>query len=183
VTERWKPVVGFEGYYEVSDRGRIRSLPRTCPSRPGRRRPVPGCILRQVPYRTRRDGKARHIVMLYNADLQLKRLARIPHIVLEAFVGPRPPNQQARHLDCDPSNNRLSNLSWGTAEENHADTLRLDHIPRGDQHVQAKLATAQVLEIRALRAEGIKAPVLAARFGVTKGLIYAIEQRRSWKHV
>jgi hypothetical protein len=180
--ERWKPVVGFEDYYEVSDQGRVKSLSRFRVTRPGRGYQQAERILVPVAARTRLDGKSRLIVTLHGSDGP--RWTRVPHIVLGAFIGPRPSAaHQARHLDCDPTNNRAANLLWGTAAENHADTLRCDHIYRGEDHPGAKLTDAQITEIRALRAAGVSGLRLAARFGVSHRLIYLIEQRKAWSHV
>jgi hypothetical protein len=134
--EQWKPVVGFEGY-EVSDQGRVKSLSRWRETRPGRRFWAKETILVPIVTRTRLDGKSRTIVNLYR-DGQ-RHWTRVPHIVLNAFIGPRPSTaHQARHLDCDPTNNCAANLLWGTAAENHADTLRCDHILRGASHPNFK---------------------------------------------
>lgn len=183
--EQWRPVVGFEGYYEVSDQGRVKSLARLCPCRPGRRwRKVHERILKPIPVKTRLDGVQRLIVMLQAADRDLVKWCRIHCLVLEAFVGPRPtPQHESRHLNCNPSDNRLVNLRWGTKAENHADTLRMDHILRGERHPGAKLTDAQVIEIRRLRAAGVSGPVIAAKFGITHHLTYMIANRQVWKHV
>jgi hypothetical protein len=179
--ERWKPVVGFEDYYEVSDLGRVKSLARTCLNRWGGQRSVPERILVQVPARTRRDGKSRYIVTLHGADGP--RWSRVPHLILTAFVGSRPPGHEARHLDCDPSNNRLTNLAWGTQAENHADTLRLDHVLRGERHPNAKLTKAQVDQIRELRTAGLSGPAIGAQFGISHRMVYLIAKNRNWSHV
>jgi len=49
------------------------------------------------------------------------RIFRVHRLVLEAFVGPCPEGMECRHLDGDPSNNRLENLRWGTPAENTED--------------------------------------------------------------
>lgn len=100
----WKPVVGFEGYYEVSDSGDVRSL-RT------------GKIMATHP--AKNGGHLR----LRLTDGVRKRRVFVHVLVLEAFVGPRPDGAITRHLDGDPTNNRLDNLAWGTPRENNQDTL------------------------------------------------------------
>lgn len=114
-TERWLSVVGWGGYYEVSDLGRVRSVPRV--GSDGRR--LKGRILR--PRILPKTGY--HRVCLSRAgkhyDLYIHRL------VLEAHAKACPPGMEARHWDGDPSNNRLGNLFWGTASENQLDNVRL----------------------------------------------------------
>jgi hypothetical protein len=59
----------------------------------------------------------------------------VHHLVLEAFVGPCPPGQEARHVnDNDRANNALSNLAWGTHRENCADRDRHGATARGDRN-------------------------------------------------
>jgi hypothetical protein len=53
------------------------------------------------------------------------RTVRIHQLVLLAFVGPKPPGMQTRHLDGDKTNNRLTNLVYGTPSENQRDNVRL----------------------------------------------------------
>ena len=109
--EEWRPVVGFEGRYEVSDSGRVASLPtRTWPTRR---------ILASVA-NERRGGYL--YVTLRRDGKQYSR--KVHQLVCEAFVGPRPGGTITRHLDDDPLNNAPSNLRWGTHADNLADRIR-----------------------------------------------------------
>lgn len=117
--ERWLPVPGWPGY-EVSNLGQVRSLPRFVRRQRGNLHRVHGRTLSQsvqkgdVPYR---------IVNMHGASG--RRAARRVHaVVLEAFVGPRPPGLLVRHLNGDPADNSLANLKYGTATENNRDTSR-----------------------------------------------------------
>lgn len=115
--EIWKPVAGYEGAYEVSDRGRVRSLER-------RVRLVTrqaGETTRLVPERMLRPGPTRsgHLSVAIG-----KGNSRLVHqLVLEAFAGPRPEGHEVLHLNHDPADNRLVNLKYGTRSEN----LRMDY--------------------------------------------------------
>lgn len=92
--EEWRPVPGFEDLYEVSDRGRVRSIERETPA--GRRG---GTI--KSPGRAGRGYPQAHLWK------EGERYARYVHdLVLEAFRGPRPEGHQASHLDGDLENNR-----------------------------------------------------------------------------
>ena len=97
----WLPVAGYEGRYEVSDRGEVRSLPRA------RTR---GGILKQS---LRANGYP--FVSLSGKSTSVHTL------VAEAFHGPRPPGHVVRHLSGDKRDNRAENLAWGTPSENEAD--------------------------------------------------------------
>ena len=106
--ELWKPVVGFEKFYEVSSLGRVR---RIAPDQGTR----PGYILR--PTRRRRDGYK--VVSLHTGTNKRKK-ATVHRLVAAAFYGPHP-DLLVRHLDGDPANNDLSNLRFGTPFENAQD--------------------------------------------------------------
>lgn len=111
--EAWKPVRGHEGRYEVSDLGRVRSLPQITSD--GRRLGT-----KVLCGRPQRSG---HLsVPLTSASAC--RNALVHRLVLIAFVGPPPPGMHALHSDGDPANNRLSNLRWGTPSENSFDAVR-----------------------------------------------------------
>lgn len=100
--ERWLPVRGYEGRYEVSDQGRVRSLVKGEPRLLAMRTSNRGRV--QVPLT--KDGK--------------KRMLLAYRLMLEAFVGPCPPGHEASHLDGDKTNNALANLAWETPERNRS---------------------------------------------------------------
>lgn len=121
MSERWLPVPGYEGMYSVSDQGRVRSLDRTVNGRSLRgqlRKPTCDPRGRRV-VSLSRDGKSRYFF--------------VHRIVLEAFVGPRPPGMECCHFNDDRSDNRLENLRWDTSSSN-----RLDAVRNGKHHEARK---------------------------------------------
>ncbi len=119
----WKPVPGYEGVYEVNNRGVVRSLERKSVNSLGRTRRLQS---REISPSTSKTGHKR--VVLYD-DNRPAKTYQLHRVVLEAFVGPRPEGYVCRHLDGDPSNNALENLTWGTPSENMYDKARhgVDH--------------------------------------------------------
>lgn len=118
MTEQWLPVPGWEGRYEVSDLGRVKTLARN--GRPER-------ILSE--YRNPRHKYAQIGLFVGRARTH----AKVHILVLEAFRGPRPsPSHQACHNNGDRNDNRLTNLRWDTASENLRDKVRhgTDHNAR-----------------------------------------------------
>lgn len=123
MNERWLPVVGDFNIYEVSDLGRVRSIDRVTPYR-NTTRFFKGKIL-SPGTDTSGTSNGRHFVMLFTASGTPRRVNRkVHHLVLEAFVGPRPEGMECLHWDDNPSNNRLENLRWGTHSENTMDSIR-----------------------------------------------------------
>lgn len=166
--ECWLPVPDWEGLYEVSDMGRVRSLSR---------RRHPGRILK--PTKTR-DGFYWRVDLSRNGE---QRTRLIHQLVLEAFVGPRPEGMVACHGPARSLDNRLSNLSYGTVSENNLDKARDGTVPRGMPGQAIKLTWEQVTEIRRRatpRKRGIGAD-LALEFGVSRSTIYDILSEQIWK--
>lgn len=116
--EVWKPVLGYEESYEVSDRGRVRSVDRVKVDTTGRTYFFQGCVLRPAP---KRSG---HLTVALCSGGQRGRSYDVHRLVLDAFVGPREVGEEARHLNDDPSDNRLANLAWGSRSENGFDRVR-----------------------------------------------------------
>jgi hypothetical protein len=139
VSERWLPVPGFEGLYEVSDEGRARSLPRavSSTSRAGRvyALRLQGKLLKLHP-----SGKAGHFIFM----LPGHKSCKIHTTILAVFVEPRPLGLDGLHNDGDVTNNRLSNLRWGTVSENIADAVR-----HGTWNSPARLAHLRRVGFRA----------------------------------
>jgi hypothetical protein len=120
--EEWRPIPGHPRYL-VSDQGRVAKLMKPRETELGYLR---------VGLTTRGEITKRFV----------------HHWVLEAFVGPKPPDCECRHLDGNPTNNRFSNLQWGTASENARDKIRHGTMPMGEDHPLAVLTTGQVAEAR-----------------------------------
>lgn len=121
----WRAVLGYEGLYEVSDTGEIRSVPHfSVINRPGYSgRWFPARVLNQ---RIRRRYLS---VGLFRAGH--KKSWSVHTLVCDAFHGPRRPGMEVRHLDGDRRNNAASNLRWGTKQENEDDKLRHCRRPLG----------------------------------------------------
>ena len=153
----------FEGRYEVSSDGQIRSVDRR--NSIGHRRS--GKLLR-----TALSGRYLAVKLFKNGQ---RRHVRIHRLVLAAFRGVRY-GLQSRHLNGNSRDNRVENLSWGTAQENADDQKR-------HGRVSAKLTKEKVMEIRKRYAAGESRFSLADEFLVTAGNIWLIIRRRSWKHI
>ena len=118
---KWRPVLGYEGRYEVSSDGRVRGVPRECHVRS-----IPGKEL------TRHVNKGGYEYVTLCAEGECK-YRTVHSLVADAFIEPRPEGAVCRHLDGDRLNNSPENLAWGTVSENQYDTV--DH---GNNHNAAK---------------------------------------------
>ena len=140
-TEEWRPVVGHEGAYEVSDLGRVRSLSRLITVGNHLQRHTG----RVVGLRLNRDGYPT-VVLAMNGK---RDFARVPVLVCEAWHGPRPEGLEVRHLDGTRLNASPENLAWGTHAENCQDTVRhgthsrasRTHCTRGHEYTPENTST------------------------------------------
>lgn len=117
-SEEWRPVLGYEGLYEVSALGRVRSLDRTVVDSIGRRFRRQGRVLSTNFARSEYPK-----VELVSADGS-GVTRRVHAIVAEAFHGPRPDGLEVCHEDGDPHNNRATNLRYDTRLANEHDKVR-----------------------------------------------------------
>lgn len=136
MNEEWRPVVGYQGLYEVSNLGRVRSVDRTSHYKDGRTYLYRGRVLK---LRKGRDGHLR-INLCKDGKLKTKFVHRM---VLEAFVGPCPEGMECLHIDGNPANNCVDNLSWGTRGEN-----MLDRVRHGSHHNANKTRCPQGHELK-----------------------------------
>lgn len=117
--EQWRPVIGYEDSYEVSDCGRVRSLARVIVRSNGTTLPVRERILPQH----RKSGRTQHRVARLHRNGAV-RVVGIHRLVLEAFVGPCPDGQECCHRNDIADDNRLENLRWDTPSANQYDKVR-----------------------------------------------------------
>lgn len=184
--EIWLPIPGL-AYYEASDKGRIRSLPRVIVRRDGRRHTYTGTVLSAAP---RSNGYP--MVSVRESGAKRHKLAH--RLVMLAFYG-RPPVDKpyVNHKDGVRTNNAIENLEYVSPLENvrHAITAGLTRVPRGEECSNVVLTAAQVLEIRAevrrLRATG-RAPhrsmlALSKKYGISTQQVDHVARGHSWSHI
>ena len=169
--ESWKAVPGYEGLYEASDCGRIRSVSHLV-----KRRHLVMTKPKILRPRTRRN-KRMNVVLCKDAR---KWYAQVHQVVMLAFVGQRPEGLEVNHKDGDPTNNELENLEYVTKKENCLHSCRVLGRGRGENHGAAKLTDQFVREIRSSTESHA---ALARRLGVPYNTIYFARTRRSWAHV
>ena len=117
--EQWRPIQGYEGLYEVSDKGRVRSLDRVVVTRGGITRRIRGRVLSM---KKNHDGG--YVQVNLCSTNGVRRHVYVHALVLEHFVGPRPDGMESCHGVNGPSDNSLTNLSWGTPSSNNLDKQR-----------------------------------------------------------
>lgn len=174
-TEHWLPVASFDGFYadlyEVSDLGRVRSLPRQT------KRGIRGGKI--LAGHIRDDG---YPEVSLSRENQIR--ARMVHlIVLETFVEPCPPGLEARHGPGGKLDASLTNLCWGTRAQNVGpDRLRDGQDNRGERHGLSKLTTEQVEDIRRRASAGETQQSIGDRYSITFQNVSMIVLGKTWSY-
>lgn len=161
--EVWMPVLGYEGLYEVSNLGQVKNA-------------TTGLILSQATH-----NGYKHVSLARSGQSATKYIQRL---VLLAFCGePHTADADACHNDGDKTNNRLTNLRWGTRAENCADKKRHDTQQFGTKTRTAKLDEATVLKMRRSVRSGKSTYSIAKEMSLSTHTVWCAVVGKTWKHV
>lgn len=158
--EVWKPVVGYEGLYEVSDHGLVKG---------------PKGIVKP---KVGRNGYAR--TELWRKGERFR--PSIHRLVAQTFLPNPEAKPQVNHLDGDRLNNTASNLEWCTAQENMIHAVALRH-RYGENASASKLTEREVMAILVLLDKGVPGKWIADVFGVTNAQISHLRLGQQWRQI
>ncbi|MFB9346154.1 NUMOD4 domain-containing protein [Streptomyces heliomycini] len=172
--ETWRPIPGFDGWYDVSDAGRVRSW--KVRGRPDRA--TEPTVLRDQAHKN-----GMRYVSLRREGRYVKCL--VHRLVMLAFIGEPPEGESlVIHLNKDPGDNRLPNLAYASQEVVSA--FHLETIARGESHLNAKLTESAVRFSRSVYVPGddrVGCSALAEDFGVRPAAMHLALTGKTWKHV
>lgn len=174
--EIWKPIEGFDGMYEISSKGRLRSWKGVNQCAPKREKPI-----------IRKQAKARGYNWVLLSNLNGKnKMGRIHRLVASTFL-PNPEGKpEVNHKNGIKDDNRVENLEWVTREENmsHAWDIGLFPDQKGEGNRASKLTKQDVLTIKAILPTGwFTQTEIARAYEVDQGLISKINSGKSWGHL
>lgn len=169
--EIWKDISGFEGLYQVSNFGRVKSFYKHKTHAPGS--VIQGSI----------NTKGYQCVNLYKKDNKASK--RVHQLVAQAFIDNPENKPQVNHIDGVKTNNRVDNLEWCTNTENSHHAFRTGLIKplKGESNGRAKLTEKDVIIIRALHQEGVDYKILTKVFPVNNATMHKIISNQLWKHL
>lgn len=172
--EVFRPVKGFEGFYEISNKGRVKTLYTSSQGKRGG-----GDFLKE---RTTRQG-----YKFYQLNKSGKKSTVLTHrLIAQAFIENPEGKNEINHIDGNKANNNLDNLEWCTRKENikHAFETGLNVGRKGEKNFLSKLTYEKVKEIKELLTEGnMSAKDIGKKYGVSQSCITNINLGHTWKGV
>ncbi len=180
---RYKPVLGFPGY-KVGDDGSVWSCIKMIPQKGGRfgfKSKIGKRRLRRLQPGTNNRGDGYGLVVLRRKGRSYTRT--IHRLVLETFIGLRPPGCQCRHLDGNTSNSCLSNLQWGSPKENAADKYAHGTQQYGESHHRLKYSEKRILRILSKGYSGMKPVEISKEENISREYIARILRGDVWSHL
>lgn len=172
--EIWKPIVGYEGFYEVSNLGRVRSLDRVINGRLRR-----GKLLSNK----KTNGNGYRICTLCKDNLQINHY--VHRLVAGAFCFREDPSFIVNHIDSNIKNNKSDNLEWISAFDNvHHYIKKGRKTDQGVNSPNTKLTEVDLERIRfLLKNTKLKQNEIAKQFGVAQTTISRIKLGKTFKEV
>lgn len=175
--EEFRPIPGFEGFYECSLSGVVRSVGRTVRHPTGSPKQWPGRVLKQ----TRRSAGGYCMVSFSKHG---KTTAHSVHRLVALTWVPNPDGlPHVAHLDGDSGNNDARNLAWVSPAENESHKVLHGTRPQGERVHNATLTEAVVRQVRAMSEQGLRCHEIATALGLNYYTAWGIARGQSWRHV
>lgn len=179
MNENWKDIKGFEGLYQVSDLGRIKSLART---RKNKNESV--SIVKEIIKKPTPNPRGYSIIQLHKKSE--RKYFSVHRLVAEAFVPKIKHKHYVNHKNCIKGDNRAANLEWCTHKENiaHSWANGLSYVHRGENHCHSKLTDKDVIKIKSmLESKKYMQKEIAEKYKVSRSVICNIANGKIWIHI
>jgi hypothetical protein len=178
--ETWKDVVGYEGLYQVSSLGKVKSYDKVvfC-----RNKNTKKCLGKERKQFHEKNGY--FSIVLYGKGRKVKKGTQksftVHSLVARAFLGERPEGNQVRHLDGSRTNNNINNLCYGTGKENQKDRQRHGTAMAGEKHPMCKINNKIAKEIKTMLLKNKPAKRISEEYNISKYIVYDIKRNKTWK--
>lgn len=175
--QSWKDIKGFEGVYQISNSGIVRSLDRYLPYKQGTK-------FNKGSVRLQAKNNCGYLRVGLSKNKKQKHFI-VHRLVAQAFI-PNPNNlPQVNHIDGDKTNNHVNNLEWSSGQYNidHSIATGLRDL-KGSNNSQSKLTEEDVRKIRIrIKKTTDTLTQIAKEYNVSISIISRIKLNKSWKHV
>lgn len=166
--EVWKDVIGYEGLYQISNFGNVKSLGNSF-SRKER-------FLKLSP-----QSKGYLTVVLQKNGK--RKMMLVHRLVAEYFVSNLNDKLQVNHINGIKTNNRAENLEWVSHRENLDHAIKNNLTLKGEENRNSKLKDVDVIKIHYLLQKGVTTKELSESYNVSYSTIDSIRTNRYWKHL
>ena len=177
--EEWKDIIGYEGLYQVSNLGRVKSINRVVYYNDGRKFNYSSKILK---VNINKRNYNNNIVHLYKNGI--RKAIPVHRLVATSFIVNNDNLPEVNHIDGNRNNNKVENLEWSSRKDNmkHAfDNGLINNI--GINHGNNIYAESQIIEVKKLLLLKLPHKQIEEITGVKKGTIEQISRNKQWKHI
>ena len=175
MSEIWAQIDGYEGFYEVSSFGRVRSVERVVRHRHGLAT-MKSRVLKQS------ISKAGYAYVCLSKECRGKSCL-VHRLVARAFL-PACDKPEVNHKDFNKSNNCVDNLEWASRSENHIHAMSAGRFDAEiNPSARRKLTPEKVRDIRQLRLTGVSVKDIASKYNLHTDTVYGVLSLKVWKSV
>lgn len=175
--ETWKPVNNFEGCYEVSNLGRVRSVERIITYSDGRAYKYEQRILNQT-----LNKKRGYFYVKLSKNMKTKNV-QVHRVVAETFLQNKNNKNVVNHIDGNKQNNKVSNLEWISSKENSEHAVKKGLTKSGHLSHRARFSKEEVLEMRRKYTSGVRQTDIAKEYGTDDSTMFAILKLKTYKNI
>ncbi len=166
--EIWRDVIGYEGLYQVSNLGNVKSLGNEF-SRKER--------LLKLSFQSKG-----YLTVVLQKDAK-RKMVLVHRLVAEHFILNIYNKPQVNHINGIKTNNRVENLEWVSHRENLDHAINNDLTLKGEKNKKSKLKDVDVIEIHSLLQKGTTTKELSETYNVSYSTIDGIRTNKYWKHL
>ena len=174
--EEWRDVVGYEGYYKVSDSGKIRSVGRYRQS--GNQYKTFSYWVKGHPIAASLDKDGYKIISLGREGGRITK--KVHRLVAGAFLENNEEYPCVNHIDSDRTNNNKSNLEWCTNKMNSAHASLAGRLPKGETHPRVINSLTSFKFLECWLDMGYPSRELQDIFKVSRSVVSAVKNRKHW---
>lgn len=179
--EEWRDIPGYEGYYQASTRGRLKSLTRIICLKANGRQKAHKKEIRARLLKFNLDNT--YLLVSLNKNGKSK-IFTVHELTALTFIGPRPNGKKGeniRHIDNNPHNNHYRNLAYSSSKRNHVDKNKSDTRNYGERNNTTKLSFQDVGKARKLKATiALSNKCISEMFNISPPAMFDILKGKNW---